>query len=67
MKNFDTHEDILGYNFSQPNKGLNKSDLTIPENNLKQLVLAYGDDSLFGLSIRELVRVYELVREEKVK
>ena len=68
MKNFDIHEDILGYDYSEENgyaEVKNKVHLSIPEGNLRLLLLNYSDDPSLLFHLKELARVYELVRGGK--
>ena len=69
MKFLDTQEDILGYNYSEENTGCEVKDnvrLSLSQETLNRLIINFGDDSFLGLSIRELARVYELVRKGEV-
>ena len=67
MRSLDTQEEILGCDYTET-KYESKSEvrLSLPEDVLNRLIINYGDDSFLGLSIKELARVYELVRNGKV-
>ena len=69
MRYLDTKKDILGYDYSEDSvtdEVKNEVRLSLSEETLNRLVINFGDDSFLGLSIRELVRVYELVRKGEV-
>jgi hypothetical protein len=67
MKSLDTEEGILGHDFYESNVcDEQKVFLSIPEGNLRLMLLNYSDDLQLSPLLRELVHVYEMVRQGKI-
>lgn len=66
MKDFDIHEDILGYSQNDSVETTERVYLSIPEVTLRLLLMNYSDDKSLLFHLKELVRVYELVRKGQV-
>lgn len=68
MRHLDTLEDILGYdqNYGCMVENAEPLRLSIPQGNLRLLLLNYSDDPSLLTHLKELARVYELVRQGRV-
>lgn len=66
MKDFDIHEDILGYSQNDSVETPERVHLYIPEGNLRLLLMNYSDDQSLLSHLKELARVYELVRKGQI-
>jgi len=67
MRQLDTQEDILGYGQDYDMVTTQERvHLSIPEGNLRLLLLNYSNDLSIITHLKELVRVYELVRKGKI-